>query len=167
MKIQHTLGCLATVVLGLAVSSAHSAGIVAAFLLLPAFTFRQPSRRICYAAATGYYAGALWPLAVGAKNFFGPDVSAVGAISFWAVCAMLLALPYALLWTEKTQQLLWRVPVALLIGIIPPLGLIGFASPLTASGFLFPAWSWGGKRKPEAVNGFLFPAWSWGGFGLS
>src|ERR1017187_9133940 len=31
MKIQHTLGCLATVVLGLAVPSAHPAGIVAAF----------------------------------------------------------------------------------------------------------------------------------------
>jgi len=148
MKIQHTLRCLAMVVLGLTVSSAHPAGIVAAFLLLPAFTFRHPSRRICYAAATGYYVGALWPLAVGAKNFLCPDVSVVGAIAFWAVCAMLLALPYALLWTEKTQQLLWRVPVALLIGIIPPLGLIGFASPLTASGFLFPAWSWGASLCP-------------------
>jgi predicted amidohydrolase len=144
MKIQHTLSCLATVVLGLAVSSAHPAGIVAAFLLLPAFTFWQPSRRICYAASTGYYVGALWPIAVGAKNFFGPDVSVVGAMAFWAACATLLALPYALLWTDKTRQLLWRAPAALLIGFIPPLGLISFASPLTASGFLFPAWSWGG-----------------------
>jgi predicted amidohydrolase len=144
MKIKPTLRCLATVVLGLAVSSAHSVGIVAALLLLPPFIFWQPSRRICYAAATGYYAGALWPLAVGAKNFFGPDVSVIGAMAFWAVCAVLLALPYALLWTEKTRQLLWRAPVALLIGVIPPLGLIGFASPLTASGLLFPAWSWAG-----------------------
>ena len=144
MKIAHTMRCLVTVVLGLAVSSAQPAGIVAAFLLLPAFTFRQPSRRSCYAAATGYYAGALWPLAVGAKNFFGPDVSVIGAMAFWAVCAMLLALPYALLWTHKTGQLLWRAPVALLIGVVPPLGLIGFAAPLTAAGFLFPAWSWAG-----------------------
>jgi apolipoprotein N-acyltransferase len=144
MKINHAIRCLATAVLGLAVSSAQPAGIVAAFLLLPAFTFRQPSRRSCYAAATGYYAGTLWPLAVGAKNFFGPDVPVVGAMAFWAVCAMLLALPYALLWTDRTRQLLWRAPVALLIGVIPPLGLIGFASPLTASGFLFPAWSWAG-----------------------
>jgi len=144
MRINHTVRCLATVVLGLAVSSAKPAGIVAAFLLLPAFTFLQPSRRSCYAAATGYYAGASWPLAVGAKNFFGPDVSVVGAMAFWAVCAMLLALPYALLWTDETRQLLWRAPVALLIGVIPPLGLIGFASPLTAGGFLFPAWSWAG-----------------------
>jgi predicted amidohydrolase len=144
MKIKHAIHCLAAVVLGLVVSSAHPAGIVAAFLLLPAFTFWQSSRRSCYAAATGYYAGALWPIAVGAKNFFGPDVSVIGAMAFWAVCAVLLALPYALLWTAKTRLMLWRAPVALLIGVIPPLGLIGFASPLTASGFLFPAWSWCG-----------------------
>ena len=144
MKIKHTMQCLATVILGLAVSSAHPAGIVAAFLLLPVFAFRLPSRRGCYAAATGYYAGALWPIGVGAKNFFGADVSVVGAMAFWAVCVLLLALPFALLWADKTPQLLWRVPVALLIGVIPPLGVIGFASPLTAAGFLFPAWSWGG-----------------------
>src|ERR1022692_2258170 len=110
MKIQHTLRCLAMVVLGLTVSSAHPAGIVAAFLLLPAFTFRHPSRRICYAAATGYYVGALWPLAVGEKNFFGPDVSVVGAIAFWAILAGLLALPYPFLWTEKPRQLPWPPP---------------------------------------------------------
>src|ERR1017187_6439125 len=155
MKIQHTLSCLATVVLGLAVSSTHPAGIVAAFLLLSAFTFRHLSRRICYAAATGYYVGALWPLAVGAKNFFGPNVSVVGAIAFWAVCAVLLALPYALLWTEKTQQMLWQVPVALLVGVIPPLGLLGFASPLTASGFLFPPWSWSGFALSLAGCGLI------------
>src|SRR5580658_2072473 len=155
MKSQHALRCLGTVVLGLAVSSARPAGIVAAFLLLPALTFRQPSRRICYAAATGYYVGALWPLAVGAKNFFGPEVSVIGAMAFWAVCAMLLALPYALLWTDKARQLLWRVPVALLIGVIPPLGLIGFASPLTASGFLFPACSWCGFALSLAGCGLI------------
>src|SRR5690348_75116 len=110
MKTDHPLRCLAAVLLGLAVSSAHPAGIVLAFASLPAFTFRQPSRRTCYAAATGYYIGALWPLAVGAKNFFGPDVSVLGAMAFWAICAMLLALPYALLWTCKTRRLLWRAP---------------------------------------------------------
>ena len=88
--------------------------------------------------------GALWPLAVGAKNFFGPDVSVIGAMAFWAACAMLLGLPYALLWTDNARQLLWRAPFALLLGVIPPLGLIGFASPLTATGFLFPACSWAG-----------------------
>jgi predicted amidohydrolase len=68
---------------------------------------------------------------------------------------MLLALPYAMLWTDKTQQLLWRVPLALLIGIIPPMGLIDFASPLTASGFLFPDWSWGGFALSLAGCGLI------------
>jgi hypothetical protein len=135
---------LAALLIGLAVSSARPFGIVAALLLLPVLAFRQPSRRICYTAAMAYYAGALWPLAVGTKNFFGPDVSALGALGFWTICALLLALPYALLWTNNTNHLIWRVPLAALIGIIPPLGLIGFASPLTAAGFLFPAWSWFG-----------------------
>ena len=52
----------------------------------------------------------------GREEFLRSGCSIVGAIAFWAICAMLLALPYALL---------WRVPVALLIGVISPLGLIG------------------------------------------
>jgi hypothetical protein len=167
MKTQHTLSCLATVVLGLAVSSAHPAGIVAAFLMLPVVAFWRASRRICYAAAAGYYVGALWPLAVGAKNFFGPEVSLVGAIAFWAVCAMLLALPYALLWTATTRQLVWRAPVALLIGVIPPLGLINFASPLAAAGFLFPAWSWGGFALALAGCGLIVAYPKFGFLGLT
>jgi hypothetical protein len=155
MKTKHAMHCLATVVLVLAVSSAHPAGIVAVFLLLPAFTFRQSSRSGCFAAAAGYYAGALWPIAVGAKNFFGPDVSIIGAMAFWAVCAVLLALPYASLWTDRTRQLLWRASVALTMGVIPPLGVIGFASPLTAAGLLFPAWSLGGLVLSLARCGLI------------
>jgi predicted amidohydrolase len=135
---------LVAFLIGLTVSTANPVGIVAALVLLPAVVLRQSSRWRCYTGAAGYYGGALWPLAVGAKNFFGPDVSALGATSFWAVCGLLLALPYALFWTHKTKHLIWRAPSAILIGVIPPLGLIGFASPLTASGFLFPAWSWAG-----------------------
>ncbi|MBV9504851.1 MAG: hypothetical protein JO323_07585 [Acidobacteriia bacterium] len=146
---------LTAVAIGLTVSTARPAGIIAALLLLPVLTFRQPSRRKCYATAVGYYAGALWPLALGARNFFGPDVSAVGALGFWAICALLLSLPYALLWTNKTVSLTWRAPVALLIGVIPPLGLIGFASPLTAAGFLFPGWSWVGFGLALTGCGFI------------
>jgi hypothetical protein len=155
MNTRHVLLTIAAAVVGLAVSSAHPAGIIAALLLLPAFVFRQPSRRSCYGTAAGYYAGALWPLAVGAKNFFGPDVSAGAAMAFWALCAVLLALPFALLWTDRTRHLLWRAPLALLLGAVPPLGLIGFASPLTASGLLFPAWSWAGLAFSTAGCGFI------------
>ena len=145
---------IAAITVGAAVSTARPAGIIAA-LLLPDIALRQRSRRSCYLAATGYYAAALWPLGVGAKNFFGPDVSVLVAIAFWALCAVLLALPYALLWTERTRQMLWRAPLAVLIGIIPPLGLIGFASPVTASGFLFPAWSWAGVALALAACGLI------------
>jgi predicted amidohydrolase len=146
---------LASILIGLAVSTATPAGIVAALVLLPFLCFRQPSRRNSYTVAMGYYAGALWPLAVGAKNFFGSDVSAITAIGFWALSAMLLALPFALLWTDRTRHLLWRAPLAFLLGVVPPLGLIGFASPLTASGFLFPAWSWGGLAVSLAGCGLI------------
>jgi len=155
MNTRHGLLTIAAAVVGVAVSSALPAGIIAALLMLPVLVLRQPSRRTCYAAAASYYAGALWPLTVGAKNFFGPDVSVAGAIAFWALCAVLLALPFALLWTDRTRHLLWRAPLALLLGVVPPLGLIGFASPLTASGFLFPAWSWSGITVSTACCGFI------------
>ncbi len=134
---------IADIIVGAAVSTARVGGIIAA-LLLPAIALRQRSRRSCYVAAAGYHAAALWALAVGAKNFFGPHVSVMVVIAFWTVCALPLALPYALLWMERTSRLLGRAPLAVLIGIIPPLGLIGFASPVTASGFLFEDWSWVG-----------------------
>jgi predicted amidohydrolase len=155
MNTRNVLLTIAAALIGIAVSSAHPAGIIAALLLLPALVFRRPSRRSCYGTAASYYAGALWPLAVGARNFFGPDISAGTAITFWALCAVLLALPFALLWTDRTRHLLWRVPLALLLGVVPPLGLIGFASPLTASGFLFPAWSWSGLALSTAGCGFI------------
>jgi predicted amidohydrolase len=155
MNTRYVLLTIAAALIGIAVSSAHPAGIIAALLLLPVIVFRRSSRRSCYGTAASYYAGALWPLAVGARNFFGPDISAGAAIAFWALCAALLALPFALLWTDRTRHLLWRVPLALLLGVVPPLGLIGFASPLTASGFLFPAWSWSGLAVSTAGCGFI------------
>jgi predicted amidohydrolase len=155
MNTRHVLLTTAATITGVAVSSAHPAGIIAALFLLPVFVFRQASRRSCYAAAVCYYLGALWPLALGAKNFFGPHVSVVVAITFWALCAVMLAIPFASLWTDRTRRLLWRVPLALLLGVVPPLGLIGFASPLTASGFLFPAWSWNGLALSTAGCGFI------------
>jgi predicted amidohydrolase len=155
MNTRHVLLTTAATITGVGVSSAHPAGIIAALFLLPVFVFRQASRRSCYAAAVCYYLGALWPLAVGAKNFFGPHVSVAVAIAFWALCAVMLALPFALLWTDRTRHLLWRAPLALLLGVVPPLGLIGFASPLTASGFLFPAWSWTGLALSTAGCGFI------------
>lgn len=108
-------------------------------MLIPALALRAESRRSAYELALAYYAGALWPLIPGAKNFFGPDVSPFAALGLWAVAALLLALPWPLVWTQNVRRALWRAPAGLALTVIPPLGIIGWASPLTAAGFLFPA----------------------------
>jgi hypothetical protein len=39
------------------------------------------------------------PLIPGARNFFGPDVSALVAIGLWVSASLLLALPWLLVWS--------------------------------------------------------------------
>ena len=105
--------------------------------------------------ALSYYAGALWPLIPGAKNFFGPNVSFFVALILWAVAALLLALPWLLVWSVDVRQALWRAPVGLALTIIPPLGIIAWASPLTATGFLFPGTRWCGLFVCALLTGAL------------
>jgi hypothetical protein len=147
----------AALFVGLAVSSGHPIGITAS-VLMPALALRPKSRRGAYAVALSYYAGALWPLIPGAKNFFGPNVSFCVALILWAVAALLLALPWPLVWSVDVRQALWRAPVGLALTLIPPLGIIGWASPLTAAGFLFPATRWGGLLACLLLTGAL-PIW--------
>lgn len=128
----------AALALGVGVSHAAVLAICLALAVLPALAFRQASRAHAYAVVSAYYLGALWPLAVGARNFFGSQASLVSAVLLWVVCALLLATPYSLLWSGSREQWVWRVPAALLLGALPPLGLIGFAWPGTALGLLFP-----------------------------
>jgi predicted amidohydrolase len=160
-------GIAAALLIGVAVSHAQAVAICLALLVLPALAFRQGTRTHCYAVASAYYLGALWPLAVGARNFFGPQVSVVTATALWVICALLLATPYALLWSAKRDQWLWRVPVALVLGAVPPLGLIGFAWPGMALGLLLPGagffavLGWllisGLNARHPATIGFLLP----------
>ena len=142
---------------GLAVSSGHAIGTAAA-VLMPVFTLRALSRRSSYVSALLYYAGALWPLIPGAKNFFGPNVSILIAFLLWAIAAALLALPWLLLWSGNTQQAFWQAPVGLLFTVIPPLGIIGWASPLAAAGILFPGTAWCGLLGCALLTGAL-AAW--------
>jgi predicted amidohydrolase len=140
--------------LGLAVSTGYPIGISAS-VLMPALALRAESRQAAYELALSYYAGALWPLLPGAKNFFGPDVSSFTAVGLWAVAAILLALPWPLVWSRNVRQALWRAPIGLSLTVIPPLGIIGWASPLTAAGFLFPAMCWYGLMVCTLVTGAL------------
>jgi hypothetical protein len=128
----------AALFVGLALSTGYPVGITAS-VLMPALALRAESRRAAYESALSYYAGALWPLVPGAKNFFGAQASSFAALGLWVIAALLLALPWPLVWSRNARQLLWRAPIGLALTAIPPLGIIGWASPLTAAGFLFPA----------------------------
>ena len=128
---------------GLLLSSAHPAGI-AVSVVMPAIVMRQSRRRAAYKIGTVYYAAALWPLIPGARNFFGPDVSALVAIGLWVSASLLLALPWLLVWSPRRTAAIWRAPVGIVLTVCPPLGIIGWASPLTAAGILFPGTGWWG-----------------------
>lgn len=128
---------------GLAFSTAHALGIAVA-VLMPALVLSQSARSNAYGTAVCYYAGALWPLIVGASNFFGSGVSVLSALLLWSVACILLALPWAGFWSAKVGQWWWRAPLGLAMSAIPPLGIIGWASPIMAAGFLFPGTRWWG-----------------------
>jgi len=144
----------AALFVGLSVSTGYPIGISAS-VVMPAMALRAKSRRSAYESAVSYYAGALWPLIPGAKNFFGPQVSPFVAVGLWAVSGLLLALPWPLVWSPSLRHALWRAPVGLALTVIPPLGVIGWASPLTAAGFLFPTTGWCGLLFCALLTGAL------------
>lgn len=133
--------CIASLGVGLAVSTGHSAAIAAA-IIMPALAMWQRTRINAYESAVCYYAGAGWAVIPAVRNFFGPSASIFDGIVAWLTAAALLAIPWFLVWTERASQRLWRVPAALFATVVPPLGLIGWASPLTAAGFVFPGTAW-------------------------
>ena len=135
--------CVASLAVGVAVSTGHPAAIAAA-IAMPALAMCQQTRLNAYESAVCYYAGASWPAIPAVRNFFGPSASVFDGISAWLVAAALLGFPWLLVWTKSGDQYLWRVPVALVAAVVPPLGLIGWASPITAAGFLFPGTAWFG-----------------------
>ena len=143
--------------IGLTVSSAHPLGPAVA-IVMPALAMRQETRRAGYLAALCYYAGALWPLIPGARNFFGPHVAILTALTLWAVACALLASPWPLVWSLNRRQSWWRTPLGLALGVVPPLGIIGWASPLTAAGLLFPGTAWWGLASCTLAPGLL-AAW--------
>lgn len=67
-------------------------------------------------------------------GFFGPGEGR--ALGLYASAALLLSLPWVLVWGSNQVGL--RSIAGVLLGVVPPLGLIGWASPLIAAGWLFP-----------------------------
>src|SRR5262249_49161713 len=124
-------------------------------VVMPAIAMCQNRRGAAYAVGALYYAVALWPLVPGARNFFGPDVSALVAVGLWAFSFLLLALPWLLIWSPRRREAIWRAPVGIALTVIPPLGIIGWASPLTAAGILFPGTAWWGVLLCAVSTGAL------------
>jgi hypothetical protein len=118
------------------------------------------SRKGAFALAVGYYAGATWQIVPGAGAFFRHHTNPLEILILWASVSLLLAGPWALLWSTTANSRLYRTPLTLLLLAIPPLGLIGCASPLTSAGFLFPGLGWVGLALAILVCALLtsYPA---------
>ncbi len=122
-------------------------------IIFPAICFLQSRRSHAFFASLGYYAAASSIIIPGAKTFFGPNTGLAVAIWLWIPASVLLALPYAVLWSDRRESLLWRAPLAVLASVPPPLGIIGWANPLTAAGILFPGTAWFGLLLVLALVG--------------
>src|SRR5579872_2498479 len=140
--------------IGLTFSSAHPLAMSLA-IFMPAIAYRQRMRAAAYYAAICYYAGALWPLVPGARNFFGSTPSLPAALVLWAAACLLLASPWALVWSPEQTKAWWRCLCGLVLGVVPPLGLIGWASPLEVAGFLFPGTCWWGLAGCAAAPALI------------
>lgn len=129
-------------------------------LLLLLLLSAAMTRGVAFVTSVAYYAGATWQIVPGAATFFGHHANPIQVLSLWAGASLLLATPWAILWSQRPAARLWRVPLALLLLAIPPLGVIGCASPLVAAGLLFPGTAWFGLALTALVCGLLssYPA---------
>jgi hypothetical protein len=154
------LACLSAGI-GISASTGHPVGI-ALMCLMPALAAAQDCRRHAFIVAAAYLAGATWPMIPGARNFFGPRPGAIDAVALWIAAVVLLAAPWAVVWTVRRYQLLWRVPLGLALTAVPPLGIIGVASPLSSAGLLFPGTAWLGLIATAVlpVTSLIKPKWA-------
>src|ERR1700724_1837598 len=98
-------------------------------LVAPLLVYHTKSRKHAYGSMFSYYAAASWPLIPGARAFFGVQGSTIIGLSLCLAAAVLLALPWGLLFTRGPGRAAFCVPLCILRSSIPPLGDIGWASP--------------------------------------
>jgi hypothetical protein len=141
-RLTDGLSFSAAVAIGLAISTGHPFGIVAA-AGMPIACLTPGTRTAAFRNTFGYYSAGLWPMIPGIERYIGQATSHLVAVAIWACAAILLSGPWAVAWTPgRRWHYLWRVPLAITAAIVPPLGLIGFISPVTAAGYLFPGTCW-------------------------
>src|SRR6267154_765164 len=123
--------------------SGHLAAIPLS-LVAPLLVYHTKSRKHAYASMFSYYAGASWPLIPGARAFFGVQGTPAVGLFLCLAAAVLLALPWGLLFSRGRGRAAFGVPLCIVLAAMPPLGIIGWASPLLSAGVLFPGSKWFG-----------------------
>ena len=123
--------------------SGHLAAIPLS-LVAPLLVYRTKSRKHAYVSMFSYYAGASWPLIPGARAFFGVQGTPIIGLFLCLAAAVLLALPWGLLFSRRRGRSAFCVPLCIVLAAMPPLGIIGWASPLLSAGVLFPGSKWFG-----------------------
>lgn len=112
-------------------------------LLLPVIWLAASRRMVAGGAVAAYYLAGVFDLIDAGRMFFGSWSIGIAA---WLLQAIILAIPWVLLWTASHHpgQRVWRVALVLLVTVIPPVGIFNWISPMLAAGELFPgAGVWG------------------------
>jgi apolipoprotein N-acyltransferase len=156
-RLDNALSFCAATAIGLAVSTGHPVGLAAA-AGMPIVCLLARSRKTAFESTLGYYTAGLWPMIPGLQRYIGSSASPLIPFAIWLFAAILLSLPWTVVWTDRPAKYIWRVPMAFVATTIPPLGIIGFISPLTAAGYLFPSTSWVGLASVALLPGVLLAA---------
>jgi hypothetical protein len=145
---------LGAAIVGCFAWSGHVASIPISivFLILLGFS-RHWGDALCVALL--YYLGSTWALVPGSIAFFGPHRTILTGVALWFLSALLLALPWAVFWSNHRWHRLWLIPLTFVILTLPPLGLFGWASPLLSAGVLFPGAGWLGLLATLAACSVL------------
>ena len=144
------------VAIGLAVSTGHPAGFIAA-TAMPLACLAPTKRPFAFRNAMGYYGAGLWPMIPGLYRYLQNSTSTLMPVLIWAASSVLLAIPWAVAWMpDRRLHYLWRIPLTIAAAIVPPLGLIGFISPISGAGYLFPGTGWAGLVATVFLPAILF-----------
>jgi apolipoprotein N-acyltransferase len=144
------------VAIGLAVSTGHPAGFIAA-TAMPLACLAPATRASAFRNVLGYYGAGLWPMIPGLNRYLQNSTSPLMPVLIWAASSILLAIPWTVVWMpDRRSHYLWRIPLATAAAIVPPLGLIGFISPVSGAGYLFPGTGWVGLVATVSLPAIWF-----------
>lgn len=135
--------------------------------LVPLLSVEARCRSASFLVSFFFYLALSRGIVPGAYVFFR-DGSLIRALVLWALSAVGLALPYAILYPAQSRSKISIsraacLVLAVLASAVPPLGLIGWGSPLVAAGLFFPGTGWIGLGFLLVLYGF---AATWRSFRL-